>query len=138
MTQFSNQDGQNNQNNYQYQQNGYQQQQFQPQFQQQFQPHYQPPKTNGKAIATLVLGILSLVLFYVGFVPGVVGIILGAISLKEIKKSGDQGRGLAIAGLVCSIIGTLLWGIILLAIVAVFIFAAAEGSSSYSNYSSFY
>lgn len=115
-----------------YQSGGYSQQQ--PNYQQppHFQPYYQPPKTNGKSIATLVLGICSIIIPYIGFLPGIVGIILGALSLKEIKLSGEQGRGLALGGLICSIIGTILWGIILLLIIlAVVFFASAETNSYY-------
>lgn len=114
-----------------YHQQAFQQQPFhqQPHFQQ--QPYYQPPKTNGKSIATLVLGIVSIIIPYVGFLPGIVGIILGILSLKELKASGEQGRGLSIAGLICSIIGTLLWLVVLLIVVIVVIFAVSETDSYY-------
>lgn len=123
-------DDQQQQQQYQSQSGGYSQQQY---YQQppHFQPYYQPPKTNGKSIATLVLGICSLVIPYVGFLPGIIGIILGAMSLKEIKQSGDQGRGLAIGGLVCSIIGTILWGIILIIILLAVVFIASDSNSYY-------
>lgn len=49
-----------------------------------------PPKTNTLAIASLVCSFL--------FAP--LGILFGHLSLSEIKKTGEQGRGLAIAGLV--------------------------------------
>ena len=70
---------------------------------------------------TLVLGILSLVVPYVGFLIGIVGIIFGAISFKELKKSGEQGRGLAIGGLITSILGTLFWGIIAIFLIVLLI-----------------
>lgn len=58
----------------------------------------------GLAIASMVLGIVALVLSccipYVTFVCALVGVILGGVSLA--KKKG--GKGMAIAGLVCSII----------------------------------
>lgn len=95
------------------------------------QPYYQPPKTNGKSIATLVLGIVSIVIPYVGFLPGIVGIILGAMSLKEIKQNGEQGHSMAIGGLVCSIIGTILWGIILLIVIGAIVFFVNESSNYY-------
>lgn len=69
------------------------------------------PKTSGLAIASIVLGIAGLCT--VGL-TGIVGIILGIIALKKIGRSGGQvaGRGLAIGGLVASIV-TLLLGAIL-------------------------
>ena len=61
---------------------------------------------NGKAIASLVLGILSIVLaflyWWVGLIGGIVGIVLGVQARKENPSS------LATAGFVCSIIGVVL------------------------------
>lgn len=57
----------------------------------------------GLAVASMVLGIISLVLFciiYVSIPCATIGGILGAISLST-KKGG---KGMAIAGLVCSLI----------------------------------
>jgi hypothetical protein len=71
------------------------------------------PKTSGLAIASIVLGIAGLCT--VGL-TGIVGIILGIIALKKIGRSGGQvaGRGLAIGGIVASVV-TLLVGAILVA-----------------------
>lgn len=62
------------------------------------------------AVASLVLGILSILAAILPFVPswlgaifGIIGIILGALARKNAAKSG-----LATAGLVLSIIGTIL------------------------------
>jgi hypothetical protein len=59
---------------------------------------------------TNVLAIISLVTSIIGFT--LVGIITGHIGLSQIKKTGEQGRGLAIAGLIIgylSIFFVLLW-----------------------------
>ena len=71
------------------------------------------PKTSGLAIASIVLGIAGLCT--VGL-TGIVGIILGIIALKKIGRGGGQtaGRGLAIGGIVASIV-TLLVGAIFVA-----------------------
>lgn len=55
----------------------------------------QPPaiKTNGMAIASFILGLLGV---------SVLAIIFGFIGLDRIKKHGEKGRGLAIAGLILS------------------------------------
>lgn len=59
------------------------------------------------AVASLVLGIISLVFLFivpiVGVIVGLVGIILGAMARKVPEK-----QGMATAGLVCSIIGVAL------------------------------
>ena len=64
----------------------------------------QPAGTSGWAIASFVLGVLG---------GTVLGIIFGIIALKRIRRLGQKGRGLAIAGLVLST------GWLVLAIVAV-------------------
>lgn len=96
------------------------------------QEYYPPPpppaQTNGKSIAALVLGILSIVVPYLGFLIGIVAIILSTMSLKEIRNRYEQGKGMAIAGLVCGIVGTIIYAILILFII-IFVFAAA----GYSN-----
>lgn len=68
-----------------------------------FQP-LPPQKTNSMAIAGLVTA------FVCCGTP--VGIILSAIGLSQIKKDPTQeGKGLATAGLVISILGTIFWTI---------------------------
>jgi peptidyl-prolyl cis-trans isomerase B (cyclophilin B) len=90
-----------------------------------------PRGTNGMAIASLICSLL--------FAP--LGIIFGHISLSQIKKTGEDGHGLAIAGLVISYLITiasilLLLGVMLFAIV----FARSvnehmhELNSRYPNY----
>lgn len=80
---------------------------------------YVPPqaKTSGKAITSLILGIISLitlplggiiVLGIVGFFSGIVAIVFSSLSFKEIKRVQVRGRGMAIAGLVCGIVATTL------------------------------
>lgn len=54
-------------------------------------------RTNGLAIASLVLGILWL--FWLG---SLVGLVLGLVALKQIKDRNQGGRGIAIAGVVLS------------------------------------
>lgn len=92
-----------------------------------------PPKTNGKAIAALVLGILSLFVPYVGFVLGIIAIVLASISFKEMRINREQGRGLAIGGLVCGIIATVIYAILILIV----IIAAVAISTSPDVFSNF-
>lgn len=60
-----------------------------------------PAQTSGKAVASLVCGIINI------FPLFIVAIILGHVSLSEIKKSAGRlkGEGLAIAGLVLGYLG---------------------------------
>ncbi|MFI5683826.1 DUF4190 domain-containing protein [Streptomyces sp. NPDC051636] len=66
-----------------------------------YSPYNRPAAVNGLAIAALVLGILC-------FLPGV-GLVLGLVALAQIRKRGERGKGMAIAGCVLSGIGLALW-----------------------------
>lgn len=65
---------------------------------------------NQKAIWSLILGILSIT--FCGF-TGIAGWVLAVIARKEIRANQQQGDGLALAGLILSIIGTVVLGLIL-------------------------
>ena len=75
-------------------------------------------KFSGFAITSLVLGILSyliniLYLFIVPIIVPILSIVFGILALRDIKKDNKKGKGLAITGIVISVIVLL----ILLAIV---------------------
>lgn len=55
-----------------------------------------PQGTNGKAIAALVTSLAG----FVCCVPALVGLLLGIIAMRETKSSGQDGYGLALAGVV--------------------------------------
>ena len=78
---------------------------------------YATPKTNQKAIWSLVLGILGLVCC--GLFAGIPAVILGNMAKKEIAASGgaEGGSGMAQAGFILGIIAIVLGaiGLILLA-----------------------
>jgi hypothetical protein len=57
-----------------------------------------PPGTNAMAIASVVIGIASFVL--VPFIGGITAVILGHVALNHLKTHREEGRGLAIGGLV--------------------------------------
>ncbi len=61
-----------------------------------------PSRTSGKAIASLVLGILVFVPF-----SSIAAVILGHLSLSEIRKSAGRlgGHGMAVAGLILGYMG---------------------------------
>ncbi|BCB04201.1 DUF4190 domain-containing protein [Bacillus sp. KH172YL63] len=67
--------------------------------------------TNGKATAAMILGILSIVSIIIpiaSLILGVTGLILGILGRKEIKRFQQEGRKMALAGIICSVIGILL------------------------------
>jgi hypothetical protein len=84
-----------------------------------YQPQPLAP-THGGAVASMVLGIVSLVIWYVGIVTGIIGLALGATALKQVQPNGPKrGRGMAIAGITCSIIALALWLFVLIVAISV-------------------
>ena len=65
--------------------------------------------SNGFCVASLVLGIIGLPASCV-VVPSILAIIFGIIGYNQVTRSGTEsaGRGMAIAGIICGGIGTLL------------------------------
>jgi peptidyl-prolyl cis-trans isomerase B (cyclophilin B) len=90
-------------------------------------PHgaYPPPPYGGYGYAqprpTNTLAIVSLVCAFV-FAP--LGIVFGHMSLSQIKKSGEEGRGLAIAGLVIGYLVTVLTILVVVLSVLFFVLLA--------------
>jgi hypothetical protein len=76
-------------------------------------------KTNTLAIVSLVASLAGLILWGIGFIAGV---ICGHIALSQIKKTGEQGRGMAVAGLIIGYVG------IVLSIIGAIIFFAVFGA----------
>lgn len=75
-------------------------------------------KTNGKAVASLVLGIIAVVCVFFGYVA-LLGVILGIIGLiLGIQAKKQQPSGMATAGVVLSIIAIAICTIVFLACVA--------------------
>lgn len=73
--------------------------------------------------------ILAIIGFIASFFVSVVGIVLGFIALSQIKRTGEKGRGLAIAAIV---IGFAAFIIGIISVIAIFALAAtAPGYSTY-------
>jgi len=79
-----------------------------------------PLGTNGKAIASLVTSVTG----WLCCAPlGIVGLILGVIAMRETKRTGQEGWGMALAG-------TIIGGLFTAALVIVLIIYVALGVSS--------
>ena len=80
-------------------------------------------KTNTLAIVALILGIL---------IP-IAGIVVGHISLSQIKKTGENGRGLALTGTILGYVFSVLWIIfwVVTLILPFLIFGSAVTYSSF-------
>jgi len=93
-------------------------------------PSYgQPAPRNTLALITLILGIAG---FFTG-ITGLAAVVTGHISLSQIKKSGEEGRGLALTGL---ILGYVTVGLAVLAVVFfLLVFGALFAGLESSGYS---
>ena len=79
---------------------------------------------DGRATASMILGILAIplmILFWpIGLVLAVVGIVLGVISRNNIRRNGLAGGGQATAGIACSVVALVLFVAVLAVGIAVF------------------
>ncbi|MGN6324386.1 DUF4190 domain-containing protein [Pseudolysinimonas sp.] len=102
------------------------------------QPAYGQPYGYAAGPRTNVLAIVSLVLSLAGLVTGITavgGIICGHIAMAQIKRTGENGRGLALGGVIA---GYIIAGLGILLIIAYVIFlvaiiGAGVASSSYGT-----
>lgn len=106
-------------------------------YQQPYQPQ-QPQPGKGLGITALVLGIISVVFFWIYFVDiltllmGITAIILAVMSGKKCKN------GMATAGLILGIIGVVLSAIHLVACTMCYGCAACQAASALNSLSYFY
>lgn len=85
---------------------------------------YRPGKplgTNGKAIAALVTALAGLV--FCGL-PSIAGLILGIVAMRECRRTGQDGYGLALAG-------TIVGGLVVALFVLYFVFMIAIAASGF-------
>jgi hypothetical protein len=86
--------------------------------------YMQSVSTNGLAIASMILGILWL--YWLG---SILALIFGYVALSQIRRRGDGGRGMAIAGIILGWIG------VIVAVAAVIlVIVAAHHDNQYGNY----
>ena len=78
-------------------------------------PYASQPRSNGVAVAALVIGILALVSGFIPFlgilfasVLGIIAVIAGIVGLRRAKARAGEGRGMSIAGLVMGALGVIL------------------------------
>jgi hypothetical protein len=79
-----------------------------------YYPAPQPP-TSGVAVASLICGIAEFFTLGIAAVPAV---ILGHVARANIKRTGERGDGLAIAGLVLGYLGIACWVLFLVVLLA--------------------
>jgi hypothetical protein len=74
-----------------------------------------PPPTNGKAVGSLVCGILT---FFTAGVTGLPAVILGHSARSEIQRTGERGEGFAMTGLVLGWLSVAGWALIITILIA--------------------
>jgi hypothetical protein len=66
------------------------------------EPRHAPQRTNGVAVAALVCGIGQVVAFWPATI---LAIVLGHKARRDIRRTGEQGDGLALAGMLLGYVG---------------------------------
>jgi hypothetical protein len=77
-----------------------------------------PPGTNGKAVAALATALAGLL--FCGL-PSIVGLFLGIIAMRETKRTGQDGYGVALAGTIIGALVTVGWALYLLLIIGLYV-----------------
>jgi len=90
------------------------------------------PQGYGQPAAGEKWNVLAIVSLVSAFFVSLAAVICGHIALSQIKKTGEKGRGLAIAGLVLGYLG-LIAGIIFI-VVVILVTIAGINEGSYSTY----
>jgi Domain of unknown function (DUF4190) len=97
------------------------------------QPQYGAPynrvgrKTNALAIASLCCGIGQLIAW---ILTGIPAIALGFMALSQIRQTGEDGRGMAIIGIVLGFVGIILFALFIIFFIAI-IHGLAHNSATF-------
>jgi len=86
-----------------------------------------PAPTNALAIVALVLALMGI---------SIGGVVAGHLSLSQIKRTSEQGRGMALAGLIVGYVGCAGWVLgVIFAIVFPLIMWATVGAAASGHFS---
>ncbi len=89
---------------------------------------FRPPKTNSLAVASLVFGVAE---FLTGGITAVPAVVLGHKARRQIRMTGEQGSGMATAGLVLGWTAIALFALLIaVAVLASVAFTAHGGPAS--------
>ncbi|OPC81453.1 hypothetical protein B4N89_11270 [Embleya scabrispora] len=74
--------------------------------------HLPQPGTNGLAIASMILGIV-----WIYWLGSLLAVIFGHIALAQTARTGQEGRGMAIAGVVLGWVGMAVLAVVIVALI---------------------
>ncbi|MFV0374885.1 DUF4190 domain-containing protein [Microbacterium sp.] len=93
-------------------------------------PGYAAPKTNVLAIISMIASILGFIMI-LPVIGSLAGAIMGHISLNQLKSSGENGRGMALTGVILGWIGLALAVIGLISFLAFVTWASQQNFQTY-------
>jgi hypothetical protein len=108
------------------------------------QPYGQPvygqpyPPAYAAGPRTNTLALVSMILSLVGLATGVTaigGIVCGHIGLSQIKRTGEAGRGMALAGVIVGYVVVGFWVLLIVAyiVILVVVFGIAASAGAFST-----
>ncbi|TYP81338.1 DUF4190 domain-containing protein [Blastococcus xanthinilyticus] len=72
-------------------------------------PYPPPRRTNGMAVASMVLGIV-----WIYWIGSILALVFGYVAKQQIRERGEAGDGMATAGIVLGWVGVGIFGLVLL------------------------
>ena len=81
---------------------------------------------NSNSVISLTLGILSILIPYIGLILGVIGVVVSRKATKEIVKTDEGGSGLATSGLICSVVGIIIQLFLVVSIITFYLLTRSE------------
>jgi hypothetical protein len=91
------------------------------------------PPTNGLSIAAMVVaivGAVGLCAYGLGGIIGAVGAILGHVARRQIKRTGENGAGMALAGIIVGWIATALFVVAVTLIVIAIVYSVRNNKTA--------
>jgi hypothetical protein len=73
---------------------------------------FMPPIASTSALAAGTANTFAILALVFGFLGGLIAIPFGFVALSQIRKTGQSGRGLAIAGIILAFVWIAAWGIL--------------------------
>ncbi|WP_431801072.1 DUF4190 domain-containing protein [Halobacillus andaensis] len=74
-------------------------------------------QTSTHSILSLTLGVLAILIPFIGIGTGIAGVVLSKKASTEIRKTNQGGKGMAVSGMILSIAGIILQLLVLLSII---------------------